>query len=49
MIEEADGGPDEPLRIAAALLGVAPEDLREALTSRVMQTAKGGFKGDGSE
>ena len=45
VVEEAGGGDNEPLHVAAALLGVAPEELREALTSRVMQTAKGGFKG----
>jgi len=33
------------LPLAANLMGVDPDDLRQALTSRVMQTAKGGTKG----
>ena len=43
--EEGRKDEEQPLNLAASLMGVAPEELREALTSRVMQTAKGGFKG----
>ena len=43
--EEGKKEEEQPLNVAASLMGVAPEELREALTSRVMQTAKGGYKG----
>ena len=33
------------LKTAAALVGVDEDELKQALTSRVMQTAKGGTKG----
>ena len=33
------------LAVAAQLMGVEKEDLLQALLSRVMQTAKGGYKG----
>lgn len=35
----------ENLATAAQLMGVNPEELNQALLSRVMQTAKGGLKG----
>ena len=36
---------EKSLRVTAALLGVDADDLRRALTARVMQAAKGGYKG----
>ncbi|XP_034934309.1 myosin heavy chain 95F isoform X2 [Chelonus insularis] len=35
----------KPLGMAAKLLGVDPDELRESLVSKVMQTSRGGFKG----
>ncbi|KAL3188050.1 hypothetical protein MRX96_004280 [Rhipicephalus microplus] len=36
---------EQSLRVAAALMGVDPDELRQSLLSRVMQTSKGGLKG----
>lgn len=33
------------LKIAAGIMGVDPEELRQALVSKVMQTNRGGLKG----
>lgn len=38
-------GSENSLRIAAGLMGVDPEELRQALVSKVMQTNRGGLKG----
>jgi len=38
-------GSEQSLRITASLMGVNPEELKQALLSRVMQTSKGGHKG----
>lgn len=39
----ADSG--KAVTISAKLLGVDPEELRQALVSKVMQTSRGGIKG----
>uniref|UniRef100_A0A131YQE7 Myosin VI n=1 Tax=Rhipicephalus appendiculatus TaxID=34631 RepID=A0A131YQE7_RHIAP len=36
---------EQSLRVAAALMAVDPDELRQSLLSRVMQTSKGGLKG----
>lgn len=36
---------EQSLRVAAVLMGVDPDELRQSLLSRVMQTSKGGLKG----
>ena len=38
-------GTEKSLLIAAKLIGVDKEELREALVSRVMQATRGGVKG----
>ena len=38
-------GSEKSLQITAELLGLDPDELRRALTARVMQAAKGGYKG----
>ncbi len=38
-------GSERSLQITSALMGLDPDELRRALTARVMQTAKGGYKG----
>ena len=36
---------EKSLQITASLMGLDPDELRRALTARVMQAAKGGYKG----
>lgn len=38
-------GCEASLRTAAELMGLDPQELNQALLSRVMQTSKGGLKG----
>ncbi|KAG8226626.1 hypothetical protein J437_LFUL005277 [Ladona fulva] len=39
------GSAEKSLSVAASLMGVDPEELRQALVSKVMQTSRGGLKG----
>ena len=36
---------EKSLQITGSLMGLDPDELRRALTARVMQAAKGGYKG----